>query len=62
MLPFRGVVLPERSCGSLTGQAETASAERPVEAVRLQNTVSLTEERRGKYDKRFILFISFNTL
>jgi hypothetical protein len=60
MLQFRCVVLPERSCGSLTGQGEKASVERPVAAGRLQNTVSLSEEW-GKYNKRFILFISLNT-
>jgi hypothetical protein len=58
---FHCVVLSEQSYDSLTGQADTASIERPVATDHLQNTVSLSNERRGKYDKRFILLISFNT-
>ena len=61
MLQFRCVVLSEQSCDSSTGQGERASVERPVAAGHLQNTVSLSNERLEKYNKRFILFISFNT-
>ena len=47
MLQFRCVVLPEQSCGSSTGQGETASVERPVATGRLQNDLSLRDETRG---------------
>ena len=61
MLQFHYVVLSERSCDSSTGQGERASVERPVAAGHLQDTVGLSNERWEKNNKRFILFISFNT-
>jgi hypothetical protein len=60
MLPFHCVVPSGQSCGLLSGQGGRASAERPVAADRLQSTVGLTNQG-GEKDKRFILFISFNT-
>jgi hypothetical protein len=43
------------------GQGERASGEHPVPAGHLQDTVGLRTKGREN-DKRFILFISFNTL
>jgi hypothetical protein len=40
MLRFHCVVLSEQSCDSSTGQGEKASAERPVAAGHLQDTIS----------------------
>jgi hypothetical protein len=60
MLRFQRVVLSKRSCGSSTGQVGTTNVERPIGAGRLQDTIGIDKERRGKGNKRFILFISFN--
>ena len=60
-LQFPYVVLSERSFDSSTGQEEKASVERRVAAGHLQDTVGIRNERVGKNNKRFILFISFNT-
>jgi hypothetical protein len=40
---------------------EIASVELRIAAGRLQHIVGLDDEKWGKNDKRFILFISFNT-
>ena len=42
MPQFRRVVLPERSCDSLTGPGETTSEERPVAAGPLQTIPSVS--------------------
>ena len=63
-LQFRCVELPERTCDLLTGQGERASIERcrtRIAVGHLQDTVGLTNERLGKGNELFILFISRNT-
>jgi hypothetical protein len=60
-LQFPYVVLSERSFDSSTGQEEKASVERRAVAGHLQDTVGIRNERVGENNKRFILFISFNT-
>jgi len=62
MLRFHYDVLLKRSCGSSMGQGETASVERPSAAGHLQHTIGHCNERWGENGKRFILFISINTL
>jgi hypothetical protein len=62
MLRFLYVVLSKRSFDSSTDQGETASVEHPFLAGHLQNTVGLGSERWGeRSNKRFILFVSFET-
>jgi hypothetical protein len=54
--------LSKQSYDSSTGQAERATVERRIVAGHLQDTVGLSKERYGgNGNKRFILFISFNT-
>ncbi len=60
MLRTLYVVLSKRSSDSSMDQGETASVERPFATGHLQNTVGLGNERRGRENKRFILFISFD--
>ena len=60
-LQFPYVVLSEQSFDSSTGQEEKASVERRVVAGHLQDTIGIINERVEKNNKRFILFISFNT-
>jgi hypothetical protein len=62
MPQIHGVELSGRSCDLSTGQGEKASVEHRIAAGRLQRTVSLSNERWEKNNKRFILFISFKTL
>ena len=62
MLQFLYVVLSKRSLDSSTDQGETASVEHLFLAGHLRNTVGLGNERWGeRKDKRFILFVSFET-
>ena len=57
------VELSERSNDSSTGREERSSVERQIAADTLQDTIRRTQQRkvRKKYNKRFILLISFNT-
>ena len=61
MQQFHYVVLSERSFGSSTGQGEKASVEPPIAAVHLHYIVELGNELWRENNKRFVLFISFNT-
>jgi hypothetical protein len=62
MLRFLYVVLSKRSFDSSTDQGETTSVEHPFAARHLQNTVGLGNERWWeRNNKRFILFVSFET-
>jgi hypothetical protein len=60
MLRSHYVVLPKQSCGSSTGQEETASVERPFVAGRLQDTIGIGNFKWGKNNERFILSIPFD--
>ena len=60
-LRFHCAVLSEQSCDSLTGQGERASIERRIAAGRLQDIVRSQQQRVKNNNKRFILFISFDT-
>ena len=60
MLRFLLAVLSERSFGFSTGQEERASVEPPIAVVHLYDIVGLSNVRREN-NKRFVLFILFNT-
>ncbi len=61
MQPFHYVVILTRSCGLLTGQGAKARFEHPFAVGRLQDTIITGDVRWEKNNKRFILFISFDT-
>ena len=60
MLQFQCVVPSEQNCDLSTGQGERASFQHPVAVGHLKNTVGLGNKGEGD-NKRFILFISFNS-
>ena len=63
MLQFLYVVLSKRSFDSSKGQGEKASVGHPFAGGHLQNTVGLGKGgERGRNNKRFILFVSFEAV
>ncbi len=61
MRKFQYDGLSKRSRGFSKGQEVRANVEHPFVAGHLQGSVGLGNGRHGKNNKRFILFISFNT-
>jgi hypothetical protein len=58
---FRCVVLSEQSCDSLMDPVGRANLEHPSAADHLQDIIGLCSNRVKNKNKRFILFISFNS-
>ena len=62
MLQFLCVELSKQICDSSTGQGGRANLERHIAAGHLHLPSVSDEQRKRNNDKRFVLFISFNTL